>query len=152
MEKFRTSLEIQPSSTRMSLEDRILTLGSCFSDSIGAQLAINKIGCSVNPFGTLYNPHSIHQVIHYTIGNQHILKNTFIQREDVFLNYDFHSDFSAMNIKDLQEKVSEVVIASNKYLKDCSWLMITYSSAWIYEMKDTGQVVANCHKMPASLF
>src|SRR5688572_26996555 len=30
--------------------------------------------------------------------------------------------------------------------------MNTYGSPWINEMKDTGKVVANCHKMPASLF
>lgn len=152
MEKFRTSLQIRPSPTRISLNDRILTIGSCFSDSIGAQLVNNKIGCMVNPFGALYNPVSIHHVIHYAIGDQHIPEDTYVQRDDIFLNYNFHSDFSAMKISDLQEKVSEAVIASNKYLKDCRWLMITFGTVWVYELKSTGHIVANCHKMPSGLF
>ncbi len=30
--------------------------------------------------------------------------------------------------------------------------MITYGTSWIYERADTGEAVANCHKMPAALF
>jgi hypothetical protein len=30
--------------------------------------------------------------------------------------------------------------------------MITYGTAWVYQRQDTGEIVSNCHKMPAAAF
>ena len=32
------------------------------------------------------------------------------------------------------------------------WLMLTFGTAYVYEQKDTGKVVANCHKLPEKQF
>ena len=43
----------------ISYKDKIMMLGSCFSDNIGNQLKELGFDICVNPFGTLYNPISI---------------------------------------------------------------------------------------------
>ena len=39
--------------------DRVVLLGSCFSDNIGTKMHGAFIDATVNPMGTLYNPMSI---------------------------------------------------------------------------------------------
>ena len=43
----------------ISYKDKIMMLGSCFSDNIGSQLKELGFEVCINPFGTLYNPISI---------------------------------------------------------------------------------------------
>ena len=59
MLKLQTPVSEGKSRRGISDKDRILMLGSCFSDSIGRQLADFGFNVCVNPFGTLYNPISI---------------------------------------------------------------------------------------------
>ena len=33
-----------------------------------------------------------------------------------------------------------------------STLIVTFGTAWVYKYAPTGKVVANCHKLPASMF
>ena len=61
--KLITPIDITPSTWHIGYDDRILMLGSCFSDEIGAQMAQRALQVTCNPFGTLYNPLSIAQAI-----------------------------------------------------------------------------------------
>jgi hypothetical protein len=152
MDSFRTELNIRPSADRISLSDRILTVGSCFSDAMGAQLMSNKITCRVNPLGVVYNPHSIHKSILYVVDNQLPPADTFLQRDEFFLNYDFHSQFASLQQDDLKQRLKTTISESHHFLKNASWLIITYGTAWVYERTENNEVVANCHKMPAAQF
>ena len=106
----------------------------------------------VNPFGILYNPCSIHKALHYAIFNEPVPEDTFLQRNDVFLNYDFHSEHSSLNLNHLQDRLKSLIYQVHSFLRDARWLIITYGTAWVYERNDTVSVVANCHKMPQSMF
>lgn len=152
MKSFRTELTLPPSNARISLSDRVLTVGSCFSDAIGAQFSANKIITQVNPFGTVYNPHSIHKVILYAIKNESSRPHSFLQRDDIFLNYDFHSDFSSMDLDTLKAQLEQSISRTHSFLREANWLMITYGTSWIYALSETSEIVANCHKMPQRLF
>jgi GSCFA family len=152
MIKFRTEVLLPRSNARIHLADRLLTIGSCFSDAIGAQLVSNKLGASVNPFGTIYNPLSIHKLIQYAVSNRLIPENSFLQRGEVFLHYDFHSMYSSLDLQELKERIQSAIGATHSFLHQAQWLFITYGTAWVYELKDSLEIVANCHKMQQGLF
>ena len=59
---FRTIIDINKSFP-ISHSDKIMLLGSCFSDNIGQCLACRGFDVCINPFGTLYNPASILQAL-----------------------------------------------------------------------------------------
>lgn len=149
---FRTELHIPSSTQKIQLTESIITIGSCFSDSIGNELAKMKFNTLVNPFGVSYNPHSIHKVLRYAIHNEVVPDNTYLTNQELIANYDFHSSFSETKKTEIEKKIKDVIGASHYFLKDTRWIFITYGSAWIYERKDTGEIVSNCHKMPASGF
>ncbi|HEX8041886.1 MAG TPA: GSCFA domain-containing protein [Chryseosolibacter sp.] len=152
MKDFRTEIKITPSSLPITRGSRILTQGSCFADAIGARLSIHKINTLVNPFGVIYNPDSIHKVLEYAIFNESLPEHTFIRNQDLYLNFNFHSEFSALSKEQLVSRLMNTIGATHYFLKDAGLLLLTYGTAWVYHRKETGEVVANCHKVPSSMF
>jgi len=152
MNEFRTVLNPSPANAKIGLKDAVLTVGSCFSDAIGHLLATYKIDTCINPFGTVYNPHSIHNVLRYAIQNQIVSEDTFVQSQEVYRSYDFHSDLAALNEEALSQKLHTLVGATHAFIKKTNWLLITYGTAWVYKRNDNGAIVANCHKQPATAF
>ncbi|HNM24675.1 MAG TPA: GSCFA domain-containing protein [Saprospiraceae bacterium] len=59
METFRSTFPIEKAPFGLSHDNRILLLGSCFTENMGARLAALKFYASINPFGIVYNPLSI---------------------------------------------------------------------------------------------
>ncbi len=152
MKEFRTELTLPKATARMDLKSGILTQGSCFSEAIGHRFKIYKMNASVNPFGVIYNPVSIHKVLTYSLFNEPLPDHTFLQHHDIHYNFNFHSEFSDLQKPALISRLADTVETNHFFLKDAEWLLITYGTAWVYERKDTGEIVANCHKMPADLF
>lgn len=149
---FRTEVHISPSTNKINISEKILTAGSCFSDSIGKELIENKFNVLVNPFGTNFNPNSIHKTLRYAIHNQVVPEHTYLENKGVHANYDFHSSFSALTRIKVSESLKESIGTTHYFLKDSQWIFLTYGTAWVYERNDTGDIVANCHKVPASNF
>ena len=152
MKEFRTALNVTPSRLQMQLTDKMLTQGSCFSTAIGQRLVAYKIGTMVNPFGVIYNPESIHKALLYSIFNEPVPDHTFVQHQEIFLNYNFHSELSSPDKGDISSRLTNTIGATHHFLKDAKWILLTYGTAWAYHRRDTGEVVANCHKLPSAMF
>ena len=152
MKPFRTILKAGVSKHTLSLRSKILTIGSCFADSIGSRLNTHKIHTAINPFGVIYNPHSIHKVLAQAIYNEAPGDNSYLQHNGLHSNYDFHSSFSSHEKGILARRLVETIGATHYFVKEATTIILTYGTAWVYERTDTGQIVANCHKLPAANF
>lgn len=149
---FTTTFEIAPSKTKISLQSKIITIGSCFSDVVGSQLIDNKMEVVVNPFGTVFNPSSIFKLLNQCIDKSDIVSDHFVEREGVWYHYDFHSKYNSINKEDLN---TELKLAQNEVLEKlhtADFLVITLGTSFAYQLLNTKKYVANCHKAPASLF
>ncbi len=152
MNIFRTTLTPTPSAVKMAISDQILTIGACFADVLGTRLAANKLRVSANPFGNLYHPAGIHKMLTYLLDGKLPPSETYFQRDDLYLNYDFHSTFSALSLEDLENQIKNTILATSTFLLQTKWLVITYGTAWVYSLKESNETVANCHKLPAQKF
>lgn len=152
MKEFRTELKVTPSKLSIELGTRVMTQGSCFSDAIGHRLVQHKLSTLVNPFGVIYNPESIHQILTRSVFNEPVPEHTSFPNNGLFVNFDVHSEFSARTKEELHTRLSNAIGSAHYFIKDAQWLMVTYGTAWVYERKETGEVVANCHKLPVSMF
>jgi len=148
---WRTELHIKPSENKIALASKIFTIGSCFSDEIGQLLEENKFHVAC-PFGTVYNPISIHRLLLLALNKENPRGESYRQNEDVHFNYHFHSSFSSLNRKELEKRIEKSIAESNEFLKAANTVVITFGTAFVYQLKSTGEIVANCHKMPAKLF
>ena len=152
MSEFRTLLAHSQSTYPLGLEDQFLTIGSCFADNLGQLLQQHKFNVLVNPFGTYYNPISIHKVLKYAIKNELPPSATFGELNGTYFNYDFHSSFSNLNQTNLERNISSSVAKTHEFIKSTSVLLITYGTSFVYERIDNDEIVSNCHKIPAKHF
>ena len=152
MNNFRTDVRVTPSAQKINLTDKVLAIGSCFADAIGERLQKYKFHSLINPFGVIYNPPSIHKTLRYGIHQELPAPHTYTQHHDINFNYDFHSQLSALNKNELTVMINNTIGSAHYFLKDAQWLLITYGTSWVYNRKDTGEIVANCHKIPADSF
>lgn len=56
---FRTVVDVPQPARAIDALDEVVFVGSCFADSIGRRFADAHFPCTVNPFGTMYNPVSV---------------------------------------------------------------------------------------------
>jgi hypothetical protein len=150
--EMRTELHVNSSTLTIGLQDSVVTIGSCFADAIGNRLHDDKFKILVNPFGTVYNPISIHKLLLMTLNGESPRSTGYCQRDGLFLHHDFHSSYSAVDQLTLQEKLQNQINTVGEWLRTCRVLMITYGTAWVYEQKSTKEIVTNCHKIPQRQF
>jgi hypothetical protein len=65
---FRTELTIAPQERQLARTARVLTVGSCFADSLGTRLRLNKVNVLTNPFGTVFQPLALAQLLRAAAG------------------------------------------------------------------------------------
>ena len=75
MLKLQTPVADEKCRVGISYEDKIMMLGSCFSDNIGRMMSEYGFDVCVNPFGTLYNPMSILNSIERLIQGRRFTKD-----------------------------------------------------------------------------
>lgn len=148
--KLQTIVDIKPSEWKIGYEDKILLLGSCFSDEIGAQMQQRYMQVTCNPFGTLYNPLSIAQAINLQIFNSSNCKLPLVEHDGLWHSMAHHGSFSRPTKEEAEEAVNESIVAMQKALNEATVVIVTFGTAWVYEMN--GDVVGNCHKLPEKLF
>lgn len=149
---FRTEINIPPSDYKIKLGDPIISIGSCFAQIIGGRLKSHKFKALANPFGVIYNPLSVFELISMGIRNEMPPENSYLENQSVHYNYYFHSDISALSREELRLKTAAAIREMNNYLKNARWALITLGTAYVYKRIDNRQIVANCHKMPGTSF
>lgn len=152
MQSFRTEIKIDKEKHSVSLKQDILTTGSCFSDAIGNTLKENKFPVLVNPFGTNYNPVSIHKTLRAALNGALPLSHSYFEHNGLYCHYDFHSEFSSPDKSLVEATVKSVIQTTHNFIKEAHWIIITYGTAWVYRRNETNDIVSNCHKMPAQNF
>lgn len=150
--EFRKKIEILQSELRINHQTKILLLGSCFAENIGQQLLENKFSVNVNPFGVLYNPASILQAIKLLQTDRTFTKDDVFENQGVFRTYFHHSAFSSSDGEAFLKTINQHREKASIHLKGADLLLITFGTAYVYNLKETGQVVANCHKQPSNIF
>lgn len=150
--QFRTEIKLEKSKLGISLKQDIITTGSCFSDAIGLKLAENKFPVLINPFGTNYNPISIHKTLRAALSGALPLSHAYFENGGIYSHYDFHSEFSHPDKTVVESNVKIAIQTAHQFLKHAHWIIITYGTAWAYRRNETKEIVSNCHKMPAQNF
>jgi hypothetical protein len=149
---FRTEVHIPPSGLDLTLQDGIATIGSCFAEVIGNKLQENKANVLVNPFGTIFNPLSVCRLLKAAIRQPHDIERQLVQHNGIWYAYDLHSSLSSPSRDELLQLISQRLDQTNQALQQARLLIITLGTAVGYRLQSTGEVVANCHKLPARQF
>lgn len=151
MMEFR--LEYNPVSPekKIDIREKILLIGSCFTEHMYEQLSHHKFSVLQNPNGTLFNPISIFKAIDSYISLETPGKNDLFFQNGLWNDWNFHSSLSheqqSLALKGMCDRVEH----ANEFLKETDWLFLTLGSAFVYHNKQN-EIVANCHKVPSTQF
>jgi len=150
--EFRTSIPIPQAEPKITYESKIFLVGSCFVENMGRKLDYYKLPHLQNPFGILFHPAAIAKFF------KNIAEDAVYTEEDIFLHneqwhcFDAHSGLNHSEKNRLLENLNSGLTSARNFLQKSTHLVITLGTAWSYYHLETGQTVANCHKIPQKAF
>ena len=151
--RFRTEIEIIHPGQHITAENRLVSVGSCFSQAIGNRLLECGQHITVTPMGVLFNPYSIAKVLEYGLDNKMFTQEDLF-RDDlgVYHALDFESRRQNEDSESLLNVLNEDFSKFSNTLSEADCWLVTFGTAWCFRHKPTGSIVGNCHKLPDSQF
>lgn len=150
--EFRTIVNTRNCSGSFDHGSRLLFIGSCFSDEIAGRLQQRLFDVMANPYGTLYNPASILLALERAAMLKEFSPDDLFFHNDLYHSPLCHSSLSSARSDEMVSRLNEITCAFHKRIKSADAVFLTFGTAWVFEDKQTGEVVANCHKLPADRF
>ncbi|MEN8228452.1 MAG: GSCFA domain-containing protein [Bacteroidota bacterium] len=150
--KLMTEATIPDYPFRLDHQSNILMMGSCFTDNIGRLLEKYLFQVCVNPFGVTYNPLSVKKGLEALIQRKAYTINDLDHYNNLWFSFDHYTGFSSPDRDDTLKKINLSFDRAKEMLLKANFLVITWGTAWVYTYKATGEVVCNCHKIPANQF
>ena len=148
--KLQTNIILPHSEREIAYSDRMLFLGSCFSEHIAQKMYAAGFRVSTNPFGVLYNPLSILKCVQLLSGAGEFTDDYLVENDRLWFSYLHHGSFNAESKDEMSDVVKKSIEQGKEQLANASVVIITLGTSWIYE--HNGLVVSNCHKLPANNF
>lgn len=150
MNSFFLDFEFPQSSVPFQHGDRVLLMGSCFSDEISERLVQAGHHVISNPFGTVFHPSMLAHAILNALDEHP--QERILQRDDLFFSWDAGSKLFGYSQEELVGNLKHARAQLNEYLQTGKYLFVTFGTAWGYELQETNELVANCHKAPSHYF
>ena len=150
--EFRTPIRIPAFGFGIDHSVPGLAVGSCFAEEIAGRLARAKFPVVCNPFGVLYNPLSVAGMFRSLAGGRRYGRVDLVRNGELWDSFDHHGSFSDPDPDVVLERIARASAAGEGALHGAGYVIVTLGTAWVYERKADGAVVANCHRFPASEF
>jgi hypothetical protein len=147
-----TEVPIPSSSAAITYATPVMFLGSCFANEIGYRMASGKLKVMTNPHGTLFNPFSVAHALDRFISSHVYSEGDIYLHQNRYMSLDHHTAFSSYERDVLIERLNDVSRSASSFIREASFLFVTFGTSYIYTLRENGTIVANCHKLPSSLF
>lgn len=146
------NINIPSPGKKISYTDKLLLIGSCFTENMSERLAQHKFHVLSNPHGILFNPLSVAHSMQSYIDNKQYTKDDLFYLNELWNSWDHHTRFS--NI-DAEEAIAGINRSQNEaaaFLRNAGHIVITLGSAFQYYLKEGSKPVANNHRAPGQWF
>ena len=156
--KFHFEFDIKKLQQPITHQQKLLLIGSCFTENIGEKLKKYKFSVLENPNGILFNPVSVAEALTGYIDRIQFTEKDLFNYNEGWHSWKHHSRFSGLTAEESLLKINASTIEAYHYLKEADYLMITFGSSWIHTLSEKalnakpGSVAANNHKAPADWF
>ncbi|MCK5137430.1 MAG: GSCFA domain-containing protein [Bacteroidales bacterium] len=150
--KLFTEVSIPEYPFRLGHQSPILMMGSCFTENIGSQLEKYLFPVCINPFGVIYNPLSVKRGLDALLHKKAYVADDLDQYNDLWFSFDHYTGYSSPDREEALQKINLSFTGAKEVLQSAKYLIITWGTAWVFRYNPTGEVVCNCHKIPAAQF
>ena len=149
---FRTPIQLDPLPTQITHKKPVMLLGSCFTESIGEKLEHYLFDTIINPFGVIYNPLSVKRALESLLHKERYSKDDLDLYNELWFSFDHYTKYSDLDLELALSKINRDFLAAKEKLNSAGFLIITFGTAFTYRYKASGDIVCNCHKIPAKEF
>ncbi len=150
--ELRTTFSIPPSAKKITYNNPVIFIGSCFATLIGSRFVSGHLPVLINPAGTVYNPVSVCNTLDTITEQTHYTEKELYNNNGAWISFNHYTDFSSDDPEKLLRTINESSEKAHAILSKAGFLFITFGTARIYKLNETGKIVSNCHKLPAKYF
>jgi hypothetical protein len=151
--QLHTKLNIKPLNQTIVYDDGLVFMGSCFADEVGGLCRGLGFDAMVNPFGVLYNPASIAQSLERLDSGQPFGHEEVVEvGEGQYCTFSHNTAFWSHSETALLESVNQSLDEAHAHYMRSKWVIVSLGTSWVFRDKEKGEVVSNCHKLPANWF
>ncbi len=150
--QFTTPVPIQKSKNPISYESQIFSIGSCFAENMAQKFGYFGFRHAVNPFGILFHPLALEKFLGFALDKKIFDASDVFSYNERWNCFDAHSDLSDANREQLISNLTQIASDASEKLQKASHVIITLGTAWVYRENASGELVANCHKVPQREF
>ncbi len=150
--QLQTIVPISPAPFSLLPHTNMLLMGSCFAENIGEILTSLHFPTHINPFGIVYNPFSLARNISYLLGEKSWNPENLVFSQEMWHSFDHHSRFSGVQQEKVAAHILDTIEKGKEMMQKAEVISLTLGTAWAYKSIEAGEIVANCHKIPARFF
>lgn len=150
--ELRTTFNIPVSQQKITYNDPVVFIGSCFALSVGAQFEAGRMPVLINPSGTVYNPASVANTLETIMTGREYQKEDLYNNKGMWLSFNHYTDFSSEDADTVLTKINKRITEAGIFLSRAQFLFVTFGTARVFKWKKSGKIVSNCHKIPAGEF
>jgi hypothetical protein len=150
--ELRTTFSIEPSDDKITYNDQVMFIGSCFASSIGSQMEMGHIRVMINPAGAVFNPVSVCNTLDTITNEKQFLLEDLHFYDGTWLSFYHYTDFSSDDPSTVLEKINRKSKEAFDFLKQTRFLFVTLGTSRVYKLKKSDLIVSNCHKIPSEQF
>ncbi len=178
--KILLDIKIEEPEIKIDYRDKILLVGSCFTEHIGDALGDLKFNVLQNPNGIVFDPHTVASSLTSYIENRKYSEKDLFYLNELWQSWQHHSRYSGVDRSEVLSVINGSQQRAHEFLKEAKWLIVTLGTSFSYRLIDgsgkqndnsgkhtddlgnyidsslthidASRPVANCHRAPAAWF
>lgn len=153
--KLQTKVEYSKAGFQLTRDDKVMFLGSCFSQDMGEIADSHGFDVTINPFGPLYNPVSLSDAIVRMQENRPFEEDEVVKLgagSQLYGSFSHYTKLARPSVEGFLEDANASLTVASAMWKSSSVVVLTLGTAFAYTHIKSGGIVANCLKRDASEF
>ncbi|MEW5674995.1 GSCFA domain-containing protein [Flavobacterium enshiense] len=150
--KLQTTVPIPKSNFSIDYNSQILSMGSCFAENMAEKFEYFRFQNLVNPFGIIFNSVSLEKLIRRAVHKDYFTETDVFYHNERWNCFEVHSELSNSDKDVFLHNLNQIVNTTNRWISESSHIIITLGTAWVYRNTESGEIVANCHKVSQKQF
>lgn len=150
--EFRTELTPKNLDFKLTHHDKIMMLGSCFTEHMASSLTRYRFTVFSNSHGIVFHPIPLAKALSDCILNREYQVDHLIKSNENWISLSHHGKFSDVESNVTLQRINAAIGEGFRCIQEASTLVVTLGTAIGYHYVESGDVVANCHKLNSNFF
>lgn len=104
--ELQTVVKLDKPSFRIDYSTRLMMLGSCFVENVGAKLEYFRFKTDINPCGIVYNPLSVADTLELLLTGKRFSQADLLRNGELWVSLSHHGRFSAREAGDCLQRIN----------------------------------------------